>query len=87
VRSGDTLGHIALRYGTTVKALQQENRLKGTFLSLGQRLRVRLRGPCTSCPVPPQVVLPARRLPPPPSAVSSVQPDAEAAPRDRQARL
>lgn len=87
VRNGDTLGHIALRYGTTVKALQQENRLKGTFLSLGQRLRVRLRGPCTSCPVPPQVILPARRLPPPPPAVSSVQPGADAPPRDRQARL
>lgn len=64
VRSGDTLGHIALRYGTTVRALQKENGMRGTFLSLGQRLRVRLRGPCTRCPTPPPMVVPPRRLPP-----------------------
>ncbi|HLT31870.1 MAG TPA: penicillin-insensitive murein endopeptidase [Myxococcaceae bacterium] len=64
VRSGDTLGHIALRYGTTVRALQKENGMRGTFLKLGQRLRVRLRGPCTQCPTPPPMVVPPRRLPP-----------------------
>jgi murein endopeptidase len=64
VRSGNTLGHIAVRYGTSVKALQKANHLKGSFLRLGQVLRVPLRGPCTRCPVPPPVVVPERRLPP-----------------------
>jgi len=47
VKKGDTLSAIARRYGTTVKALQQLNRLRGTRLSLGKRLRVpggRVRG-------------------------------------------
>lgn len=64
VRSGDTLGHIALRYGTTVRALQRENGMRGTFLKLGQRLRIRMRGPCTQCPTPPPMIVPGRRLPP-----------------------
>ncbi|WP_434391180.1 penicillin-insensitive murein endopeptidase [Melittangium boletus] len=64
VRSGDTLGAIALRYGSGVKAIQKASRMRNTFLRLGQVLAVPLRGPCTRCPVPPHVVLPPRRLPP-----------------------
>jgi len=40
VKPGDTLSALARRYNTTVKALQQLNRLRGTRLSLNQRLRV-----------------------------------------------
>ncbi len=64
VRSGNTLGGIALRYGSTINAIKKANRMRGVFLSIGQVLAVPLRGPCTRCPVPPPVVVPPRRLPP-----------------------
>lgn len=63
VRSGDTLGAIAMRYNSTVSAIRNTNRLRGTLLRIGQVLSVPLRGPCTRCPVPPPVVVPPRRLP------------------------
>jgi LysM repeat protein/murein endopeptidase len=65
VRHGDTLGHIAARYGTTVSALLKANHMRASFLSVGRVLQVPLRGPCTHCPVPPPTVVPPRRLPPP----------------------
>jgi len=40
VKPGDTLYAIAKRYGTTVRALQQMNQLRGSHLALGKRLRV-----------------------------------------------
>jgi murein endopeptidase len=64
VKRGQTLGHIARQYTTTVSAIQKANRLRGTFLHLDQRLLVPLRKPCTKCPLPPPVVVPARFLPP-----------------------
>src|SRR2546423_1478817 len=43
VRSGDTLTALAVRYGTTVVALERANRLRpGAFLVIGTRLRVAL---------------------------------------------
>ncbi len=41
VRRGDTLGHIARRYHTSVSKLKKLNRLKSDFIREGQRLRVR----------------------------------------------
>lgn len=41
VKKGDTLSHIAAKYGTSVKRLQQLNKIKGTKIRLGQKLRVR----------------------------------------------
>lgn len=64
VRSGDTLGAIAAKYGTTIGAVKKTNGMRRSFLRVGQVLKVRLRGPCTRCPVPPPVVVPQRRLPP-----------------------
>jgi len=75
VRSGDTLGGIALRFGSTVKAIQKANRMRTTFLRLEQRLSVPLRGPCTHCPVPPPVVVPPRRLPPETKVAEGVAPE------------
>ena len=63
VKRGQTLGSIARLYGTTVRALQKANRLRGTFLHLDQRVAVPLRKPCTRCPLPPPVVVPPRCLP------------------------
>jgi LysM repeat protein len=64
VRSGNTLGAIALKYGTSINAIKKANRMRGVFLSIGQVLAIPLRGPCTRCPVPPPVIVPPRRLPP-----------------------
>jgi len=42
VRRGETLSHIARRYGTSVSAIQQANALRSANrLSIGQRLRIR----------------------------------------------
>lgn len=60
IRAGDTLGHIAIRYGSTVKLIQRANRLGNNLLRIGRTLTVPLRGPCTMCPVTPAVVVPAR---------------------------
>jgi murein endopeptidase len=64
VRSGDTLSHLAARYGSTVRLIQKANGLTGTVLRVGRTLHIPLRGPCTKCPLPPPLVLPARKLPP-----------------------
>jgi murein endopeptidase/phage tail protein X len=74
VRSGDTLGAIARRYGTTVSAIRKANNgMRSDFLRLNVVLRIPLRGPCTRCPVPPEVVVPPRKLPPPEVAPVAVQ--------------
>ena len=41
IQSGQTLGSIAKKYGTTVKKLQQLNGLKNTTIRAGKKLRVR----------------------------------------------
>ncbi len=41
VRKGDTLGHIAQKYHTSVSKLKKLNNLKSDFIREGQRLRVR----------------------------------------------
>ena len=58
VRKGDTIGKIAYRFGSTIKAIQRANRLKGTMIRLGQTLAVPLSGPCVNCPMPPEVIVP-----------------------------
>jgi murein endopeptidase len=64
VKQGNTLGGIAVQYRSTVRMLKAANGLSSDFLKIGQVLRVPLRGPCTTCPVPPLIVVPPRRLPP-----------------------
>ncbi len=66
VQKGDTLGRIAIRYGSTVSLIQRANGLSNTALRVGRTLNVPLRGPCTNCPVPPPLRVPPRRLPPEP---------------------
>jgi len=64
VRRGDTLGALAMRYGTSVAFIRKVNRMRGSFLRAGQTLLMPLQGPCQSCPQAPEVVVPPRRLPP-----------------------
>jgi murein endopeptidase len=80
VRRGDTLGHIAARFGSSVPAIRRANGMRNSFLSLGRVLQVPLRGPCTRCPLPPPMVLPPRRVPPQTNlAADAGVPDAQAA--------
>lgn len=65
IKNGDTLGHLAMRYGSSIRSIQKANRMRGTFLRIGQVVHVPLRGPCNRCPVPPPFEVPPRRLPPP----------------------
>ncbi len=44
VRPGETLGGIAQRYRTSVRAIQQANGLQGTQIRAGQTLRIPTRG-------------------------------------------
>jgi murein endopeptidase/LysM repeat protein len=76
VRRGDTLGHLAMRYGSSVTAIRKANHMRNNFLSLGRVLQIPLRGACTRCPLPPPTVLPPRRLPPgmQPAAAAPVVP-------------
>lgn len=64
VKKGDTLGRIASRYNSAVKLIQKANGLTSHSLKVGRTLNIPLRGPCTSCPVPPPLVVPPRCLPP-----------------------
>jgi len=66
VQRGDSLGRIAMRYGSSVGLIQRANGLSTSALRVGRTLNVPLRGPCTNCPVPPPVRVPPRRLPPEP---------------------
>lgn len=66
VKKGDTLGGIALRFNSSVKLIQKANGMTNTSLRVGRTLNVPLRGPCTNCPLPPALNVPARCLPPPP---------------------
>lgn len=40
VQSGDSLSVLAQRYGTTVRAIQQQNNLSSTVLRVGQVLEI-----------------------------------------------
>ena len=40
VKSGETLGHIAIRYGTTASKIRQWNNISGSRIYAGQRLRI-----------------------------------------------
>jgi penicillin-insensitive murein endopeptidase len=61
VRRGETLGHLARRYGTSVAAIRAANGLQGTRLRAGRSYAIPVRK------VPPEagpMVVPPRRLPP-----------------------
>jgi penicillin-insensitive murein endopeptidase len=61
VRSGESLGLIAARYGSSVRAIQQTNGLAGTLIRAGRFLRIPLRG--VNAPPAAPVFVPARLLP------------------------
>ena len=50
VRKGDTLSQLARKYGTSIKAIQQANRLKGDLIRIDQRLTIPTSGNPSSGP-------------------------------------
>lgn len=61
VRSGQTLGHLASRYGTSVRSIMQANGLRSTLIRAGRTYRIPMRG---VAPPSEPLVLPPRMLPP-----------------------
>lgn len=76
VRPGETLSHLATRYGTSVSAIRSANGLRGNLLRAGRRYTI----PVRRVPTPGEpIVVPPRRLPPSQAVVRSA-PAPEAAP-------
>jgi murein endopeptidase len=66
-RRGETIGSLARRYGTTVKALRAANGLRGSVVRVGRRYHIPvLRSESLEAP---PLVVPPRRLPPAKTAV------------------
>jgi len=61
VRQGQTMGHLAARYGTSVGAIKQANGLTTTQLRAGRSYRIPVRA---AAPPSTPVVVPLRTLPP-----------------------
>lgn len=62
VRTGETLGHIARRYGVTARAIQQYNGLPSTLIRAGRAYRIPLKG--VAPPPSGPLVIPVRMLAP-----------------------
>lgn len=62
VKRGDTLGRIARRFKTTVKALKKINRLRSSRIYRGRTYKIPRRGGVSITTTP--LAIPARRLPP-----------------------
>jgi murein endopeptidase len=68
VRTGETLGGLARRYGTSVSAIRAANGLRGSLIRAGRSYAIPIRR------LPPDegpIVFPPRRLPPEPVATAS----------------
>ena len=61
VRQGQTMGHLAAHYGTSVRAIKQVNGLTTTQLRAGRSYRIPVRA---AAPPSAPVVVPLRMLPP-----------------------
>ena len=62
VRTGETLGHIARRYGVTARAIQQYNGLPSTLIRAGRTYRIPLKG--VAAPLSGPLIIPVRMLAP-----------------------
>lgn len=64
-KSGDTLGSLARRYGTSVVAIQQANGLKSNAIKAKRVYKIPKQGHViVRPPMPSPVIIPPRRLPP-----------------------
>ncbi len=62
VREGETLGHLARRYGTTARAIQNYNGLPSNLIRAGRSYRIPLKG--VAAPPAGPLVIPSRMLAP-----------------------
>ena len=62
VRNEEALGHLARRYGTSVRSIQQYNGLSGTIIRPAGAIQIPLRG--VSAAAIARLVVPDRLLPP-----------------------
>ncbi len=85
VRDGETLGHLARRYGTSVRAIQQANGLSSSMIRAGRSYRIPLKG--VSAPPVKPLIVPSRLLPPSVPDVLAAASWPSAAAFDRQALL
>jgi len=71
VREGETLGHLARRYGTTPRAIQKYNGLPSSLIRAGRSYRIPLKG--VAAPPTGPLVIPARMLAPrTPTALAAI---------------
>ncbi|HPQ69409.1 MAG TPA: penicillin-insensitive murein endopeptidase [bacterium] len=68
VKRGQTLGHLARRYGTSVAAIKNANGLRSNIIRAGKSYRIPRRGGVRPDMTP--VVVPPRHLPPAPIMVA-----------------
>ena len=86
-REGETLSHIASRYGSSVRAIQQYNGLATTQIRAGRTYRVPMRG--VAAPKADPLTVPARLLPPttPDALSAAVWPISESAFREKLRKM
>jgi LysM repeat protein len=66
VKSGDTLSKIAKAHGTTIKAIESENNLTTTKITVGQKLKIPAKGAAaTPAPEPATAPTPVSPIPAP----------------------
>jgi murein endopeptidase len=63
-RKGETLAHLAKRYGTTVRAIRRANGLKSTLIQAKRSYRIPQTGHAPPSTVTGPIAIPPRRLPP-----------------------
>ncbi|MBX3264765.1 MAG: penicillin-insensitive murein endopeptidase, partial [Labilithrix sp.] len=68
VKPGETLSHLALRYKVAIDAIKKANALKKDTLRVGKPYKVPQTG---GIAMPARVVVPARRVPPSPTAIAA----------------
>ena len=68
VQSGDTLGKLAVRYGTTVAAFKEVNNLKSDVIRIGQKLAIPTTGKPASAPTAAASAAPVAPAPAPAAA-------------------
>ncbi len=64
IRRGDTLSALARKYGTSIAEIKRVNRIKANYMRIGKILMVPQAASYASIPMPPEIVVPPRRLPP-----------------------
>ncbi len=78
VKSGDSLGQIAVSYGISIRALKALNGLKGDALRVGQKLKVPVEKQVAAAPAPIAKAAPAKDAPAKPAAVAKSEPAKDA---------